>query len=123
VCVSQRLIFGLITKEDCNRALLGQEVGTFMIRFSENHPGLFAVAYVDDDPQDPVKHFLIRSDDIGSQKTLPDFLREKGLFRFLFQLDVSTGLLQSYPKDSVLGSYYSKAKRSGDGNPSGYVTL
>eukprot|EP01096_Ripella_sp_DP13-Kostka_P008734 TRINITY_DN327_c1_g1_i1.p1 TRINITY_DN327_c1_g1~~TRINITY_DN327_c1_g1_i1.p1 ORF type:complete len:579 (-),score=248.03 TRINITY_DN327_c1_g1_i1:403-2139(-) len=117
------LIFGLITKEECNRALLGQDLGTFMIRFSENHPGLFAVAYVDDDPEEPVKHYLIRSDDIGSQKTLPDFLREKSQFRFLFQLDPLTGILSPFAKDAVLGSFYSKTKRSGDANPTGYVTL
>ncbi len=34
-----RLIYGFITKEECNAALIGQEVGTFMIRFSESSPG------------------------------------------------------------------------------------
>jgi len=34
----------------CNGLLKNEEVGTFIIRFSESYPGLFAIAYVDDDP-------------------------------------------------------------------------
>jgi hypothetical protein len=116
------LIYGLITKDDCHRALEGREIGTFLIRFSESYPGLFAVAYVEDDPEDPVKHYLVKPDDIGSQKTLPDFLREKPQFMFLYQLDTATGQLCSYAKDAVLGAYYSKGKRIQGAN-NGYVLL
>jgi len=44
------LIYGFITKSVCNGLLKNEEVGTFIIRFSESYPGLFAIAYVDDDP-------------------------------------------------------------------------
>jgi hypothetical protein len=45
-----------------------------MIRFSERHPGTFAVGYVidDNDPNTRVRHYLIRPEDVyGAKKTLP----------------------------------------------------
>jgi len=59
-CCFCSLIHGIITKEECNMALMNQELGTFMIRFSETYPGLFAVAYVSDDPYERVKHYLVK---------------------------------------------------------------
>merc|ERR1711879_687002 len=40
------LIYGLISKRDCEILLGQQRVGTFVIRFSESYPGFFAVSYV-----------------------------------------------------------------------------
>merc|ERR1712137_364911 len=116
------LIYGLISKEECNAALQNQEEGTFLIRFSESYPGLFGVAYVSDDPVDRVKHYLVKPDDTGSQKTLPDFLRDKPQFIELYTLDTNTGQLGSFAKDTVLGSFYSKSKWL-DPQQNGYVLL
>jgi hypothetical protein len=38
------LIYGFITKEECKAALAGEEIGTFLIRFSESYAGQFAIA-------------------------------------------------------------------------------
>lgn len=118
-----RLIFGLITKDECQAALENQDVGTFLIRFSESYAGLFAVAYVSDDPEERVKHYLVKPEDTGSQKTLPDFLREKQQFQFLYLLDTSTGMLSKCSKDSVLHSFYSNKGKALDAQENGYVLL
>jgi hypothetical protein len=103
--------------------LEGQEEGTFLIRFSESAGGQFAVGYVSDDPSDPVKHYLVRAEDTGSQKTLPDFLREKPQFKYLYQLDVNTGNMCKYAKDAVLTPYYSRTKKAQQSGQGGYVLL
>jgi EF-hand fold domain/STATa Immunoglobulin-like domain/SH2 domain/Dictyostelium STAT, coiled coil len=112
------LIYGVISKEQCNRELLAHTEGTFLIRFSETYPGLFAVAYVSDDPEERIKHYLVKPEDTGSQKTLPDFLREKAQFRALLKVDPSTGELTRYSKDAALQPYYSKDRLI---HPNGYV--
>ncbi len=77
-----------MTKEECNKALATQNLGTFLIRVSESTPGMFAIAYVYEkqtDGVEKIKHFLVKSEDIGSNKSLPDFLREKELFQYLLK--------------------------------------
>jgi hypothetical protein len=116
------LIYGFITKNACNEILKNEEPGTFLIRFSENYPGLFAVAYVEDDPYERVKHYLVKPEDISSNKSLPDFLREKPQFMYINQLDPTTGELRKFAKDVVLKDYYSK--RTARHRPNnGYVLL
>ncbi len=41
-----RLIYGLISKEECSAVLSKHKEGTFLIRFSESIPGAFAIAYL-----------------------------------------------------------------------------
>ena len=114
------LIFGIISKEQCSEELQPHEVGTFLIRFSETYAGLFAVAYVSDDPFERVKHYLIKPEDTGSQKTLPDFLREKPQFQYLLKLDAEQRTLTRLSKDSALAQFYSKERIL---KPAGYVLL
>jgi len=128
------LIYGIITKEDCNRALSNHGVGAFLIRFSETYPGLFAVAYVSDEPPFEVKHYLVKPEDTGSQKTLPDFLREKPQFQYLYQYIPETtppspnshnnhsSQANCQPKDHVLSVYYSKRNPKIQAE-NGYVSL
>uniref|UniRef100_A0A7S4IMC2 SH2 domain-containing protein n=1 Tax=Vannella robusta TaxID=1487602 RepID=A0A7S4IMC2_9EUKA len=117
------LIYGLISKRDCELLLGQQRVGTFVIRFSESYPGFFAVSYVTKTDQgDVVMHYLVDHTDIGSQKTLPDFLRSKEQFKYLAQLTPNTGQLVIYEKDAVLGQYYSKGKFLA-GKHEGYAPL
>jgi len=116
------LIYGLLTKGESTTALQNEIEGSFLIRFSESYPGLFAVAYVSDDPTERVKHYLVKPEDTGSQKTLPDFLREKPQFKYLMVADVTTGQLSRSEKDCVLHSMYSKTKQL-NSQTNGYVLL
>jgi hypothetical protein len=118
----RRLIYGFITKEECNTALASQDLGLFMIRFSESYPGLFAVAYVSEDPYERVKHYLVKPEDISSNKSLADFLREKLQFLYCYQLDLPSGTLRRFPRDAVFSPYYSKGRKIQSGN-NGYVLL
>jgi len=109
------LIYGFISRFQVDEALKNEEPGTFLIRFSERHAGLFAVGYkIDDvDPDKRVRHYLVRPDDTaGAKKTLPDFLAECPQFTRILQLtvDPQTGepRLRNFPKDVVLEPYYSK---------------
>ena len=46
------------------RIIAEQEVGACLIRFSENHPGFFAVGYkiAEDDPALSVRHYLVTAE-------------------------------------------------------------
>ena len=70
----QGLLWAFSSRRDIEAALLRHPRGTFVLRLSERHPGHFAVAYRDTAPA--VRHYLIRTEDIGPQKTLPDFIAE-----------------------------------------------
>jgi hypothetical protein len=112
------LIYGFISRFHVEESLKNEEPGTFVIRFSERHAGLFAIGYkVEDmmsqDPDKRVRHYLVRPDDTaGAKKTLPDFLAECPQFTRVLQLSIEpiTGepRLRSVPKDVVLEYYYSK---------------
>ncbi|KYR00530.1 signal transducer and activator of transcription (STAT) family protein [Tieghemostelium lacteum] len=116
------LIYGLITKNECNSHLMSLDVGAFLIRFSDSVPGAFAVAYVTDDEGDRVKHYLIKPEDIGANKSLPDFLRERFQFQMLYKVDPKKRSLTPVRKDESLSTYYSKRNKVGiSGNP-GYVS-
>jgi hypothetical protein len=39
------LVYGFIAKDAVHRALSNERPGSFLVRFSENHAGSFAVAY------------------------------------------------------------------------------
>lgn len=118
------MILGFATKETCTSLLAMQELGTFVIRFSESSPGLFSVAYVSDDPFERVKHYLVKQEDLSLNKTLPDLLREKSQFHHVLQLDFVAGQMRKYPRDAVFSAYYSKNRRAPtSGNSSGYVAL
>ncbi|KAN0037384.1 hypothetical protein ACTFIV_002729 [Dictyostelium citrinum] len=116
------LIYGLITKSECNSYLTTLPEGSFLIRFSDSVPGAFAVAYVTNDESDRVKHYLVKPDDIGANKTLPDFLRERHQFKTLYQVDPSKRSLHPKSKDAELEPYYSKRLKQQQTNP-GYVSL
>lgn len=118
------VIFGFITKEECNRVLQGQGLGTFIIRFSESLPGLFGVAYVSDDPKERIKHCLIKNEDIGSNKSLAEFLRDKDQFQLLLRMDPQeVGKIRRSPKDVVLQQFYSKKKVTASASNPGYIVL
>jgi len=109
------LIYGFLAREGVQEALQNEEVGTFLIRFSERHAGLFAVGYKVDDPDisKSVRHYLIRPDDTaGAKKTLPDFLAEQPAFTQVLQVTVenidSQPALRKFNKDAVFEPYYSK---------------
>ena len=93
-----------------------------MIRFSESYAGLFGVAFVSDDPNDKVKHYLVKPEDTGANKTLPDFIRHKHQFKALLQIDPSTRALRKIPKDVIFAEYYSKQKKI-ESKDNGYVLL
>lgn len=120
---TRRLVFGFSNKETCNALLSTQELGSFLIRFSESVPGLFTIAYVSDDPNECIKHYLVKPEDISLNKTLPDLIREKPQFQHVLQLDASNGTMHRYPRDAVFSSYFSKTRKPTTTGNSGYVCL
>jgi hypothetical protein len=119
------LLYGFISREDVNAALVNQEPGTFLIRFSERHPGSFAVGYTiaEQDPEKRVRHYLLKPDDVvPPKKTLPDFLMECPQFvKFLVIHDFISGNPKHriVDKELVLEQYGAK-KLSLDNPPNGY---
>jgi len=79
-----RYVFSFMSKEDCQKALAQQGLGTFLIRFSESNPGMLAIAYVCEDESERILNCLIKNEDIGSNKSLPEFLRFVTVHSYLF---------------------------------------
>lgn len=102
------LVYGFIAKDAVHRALSNERPGSFLVRFSENHAGSFAVAYKH---IEEVKHYLVKPDDIaGPKKTLPDFLQECPQFVYVLRLAIDPDgrpLLTSHRKDAVLDPFLS----------------
>eukprot|EP01101_Sappina_pedata_P004071 TRINITY_DN1668_c0_g1_i1.p1 TRINITY_DN1668_c0_g1~~TRINITY_DN1668_c0_g1_i1.p1 ORF type:complete len:748 (+),score=213.61 TRINITY_DN1668_c0_g1_i1:65-2245(+) len=112
------VIHGLITRKTVNECLIRQDRGTFLVRFSESHPGSFTIAYrTSDTSSDPdlnsqVRHYLVKPDDTaGAKKTLPDFLADQVSLVYLLQVSFSADgqpTYRKYFKDVFLDQYYSK---------------
>jgi len=120
------LIYGFVSREDVNSALVNQETGTFLIRLSERHAGSFAIGYVIDEPnpQLRVRHYLIKPEDMfGTAKTLPDFLMESNQFSRFLQVsyDLQTGIARHriIHKELALEPYDTKT-HSLDATVNGY---
>jgi len=112
-------IYGFLTKEEAEKALATQCIGAFLIRFSETQAGLFAIVFVSEDPEERVKHYLVKSEDIGSNKSLPDFLRESESLQYIMRIEPPTGKLTRYEKETALKKFYSKRKQT---RTKGYVS-
>lgn len=57
--------------------------GTFLVRFSEQAAGLFAIAYLP--PSGEVRHYLLGTQDLAARRTLADFLQAAGALAYLLQ--------------------------------------
>lgn len=99
-------------KAHCSSLLEQQGLGAFLIRFSESNPGLFGLAHNSDDPNQRIKHSLVKSEDIGSNKNLAEFLRERDQFQLLLYLKSQPeGIVTRAEKDTLFGEFYSKKER------------
>eukprot|EP01114_Cavostelium_apophysatum_P017110 TRINITY_DN5006_c0_g1_i1.p1 TRINITY_DN5006_c0_g1~~TRINITY_DN5006_c0_g1_i1.p1 ORF type:complete len:657 (-),score=188.01 TRINITY_DN5006_c0_g1_i1:30-2000(-) len=110
------LIYGLVTKKDCHRILKNEQPGAFLIRFSDSVAGSFAVAYTDDSAE-KVKHYLIKPEDIGANKTLPAFLREKHHFKNLVHFNYAKMKIFRTDKRSAFKEFFAQpVKKKGHNN-------
>eukprot|EP01116_Phalansterium_solitarium_P005321 TRINITY_DN1688_c0_g1_i1.p1 TRINITY_DN1688_c0_g1~~TRINITY_DN1688_c0_g1_i1.p1 ORF type:complete len:621 (+),score=209.83 TRINITY_DN1688_c0_g1_i1:113-1975(+) len=108
-------IYGIASKEEAKILLCEHRPGTFLIRFSDSVPGSFAVAYTcDDGSADGVRHYLIKPEEISNNKSLPDFMRDKTMFKYIMQYPLRSSerpeSLVVAEKDTILGQFYSKRK-------------
>ncbi|PRP81606.1 hypothetical protein PROFUN_01113 [Planoprotostelium fungivorum] len=118
------LIYSLATKAECKKVLESQSVGDFLIRFSDSAAGQFALSYVTDDPSEAVKHYLVRPEDIGVNRSLADFLLEKTQFRMVVHFTPG-GALTKQPKELAFKKWMRKTKRDTadvKSTPEGYVS-
>jgi len=127
------LICGFISRVEAEAILENASRGAFIIRFSEQCPGQFAIAYVpiDDNPssngpfgamanmggntstgQGRVRHYLLQRDDIfGAKKTLADFLGSARNFSHIVQIvdhPTEGRIFQQCDKNAHLCEFYSK---------------
>jgi len=113
---SAGVINSFVSRETIHEALSRQCLAAFLVRFSESQPGQFVISYVADDPVDRVRHYLVKPEEIGSNKSLPDFIRDTPQLQFLLVVDPETGELRREHKDDVLGEFYvRKRQRAVDG--------
>lgn len=116
----QGYILGFTTRDTSNQFLTNQPQGTFLIRFSESNPGLFGIAHVTDEGS--IQHGIVRGEDIGSNKSLAEFLRDKSKFKYILQFLPQNETVNRVPKDEALNSFYSK-KRTSMSEVNGYIVL
>lgn len=120
------LMYGYMTRQEVDMALRNEKPGTFIMRFSERHPGQIGIAYVGHDNPPSIKHYLVQPNDTAASKvTLPDFLRDKPQFRYIRQytmLPSGQPHFTTLDKDEALGKFYSK-RYGGDTSGSGYDPL
>lgn len=74
---------GFIDKEQADALLLQERPGTFLLRFSSQAAGSFAIAY--HAPGGGVSHYLIKKTDVNQARSLALFLSEKEFFQTLLQ--------------------------------------
>lgn len=117
---SKSLIYGIISKKECNKILQNEPLGTFLVRFSESSPGSFAVAYVADESSDRVKHYLVRPEDIGPNKSLPDFLNNKSQFGTILIFQWSTSTVTKKRKEEAF-TMFGVSKKIAPTTQHGYV--
>jgi SH2 domain len=107
----------------CSRATVEQQLlagvphSTFLVRFSERHPGLFAVSYVPHVmTRVPFKHFLVR--DMG-KLSLPEYLASKLHWASARRVHPSLAVVR---KEDALAPYLGSAHRrtAQDPPPDGY---
>jgi len=122
---------GFISRAEAEAILENASTGAFLIRFSEQCPGQFAIAYVpfEDNSgaewtngsslgQGRVRHYLLQRDDVfGSKKTVADFLGDaKNLCHIVQIVDSPTKgrIFQQCDKNKVLNEFYSSKRGSDD---------
>lgn len=125
-------ILGFFSRTELEYILGTQLPGTFLVRFSERHPGLFATSYMPhvmvtslrSSQSSSISHFLIQAGELGKD-TIPDFLRSRSHWAFLVQYQPRqrSGIPYPYysavPKSQVLSQYYSQDDQKSS-QPDGY---
>eukprot|EP01105_Mastigella_eilhardi_P017367 TRINITY_DN3994_c0_g1_i2.p1 TRINITY_DN3994_c0_g1~~TRINITY_DN3994_c0_g1_i2.p1 ORF type:complete len:539 (-),score=108.29 TRINITY_DN3994_c0_g1_i2:67-1560(-) len=104
------LIVGFLSREDMQEILVPAQPGTFIIRFSERHPGLFAVGYKVDN-NSPLGHYLITPTELGPNRTLPDFLYGRLDWSTIVQVKndlEGVPLLKVFPKLVAINAFLTK---------------
>lgn len=124
-------ICGFVSRADATQALETANPGTFIIRFSEQCAGAFAIAYVPiagldffaqdsnaENSNSRVRHYLMQPDDVtGAKKTLADFLGRTRTFSQIVLImthPLRGRIYQPVDKDSRLQEFYSKEKNTND---------
>eukprot|EP01090_Pellita_catalonica_P001139 TRINITY_DN10846_c0_g1_i1.p1 TRINITY_DN10846_c0_g1~~TRINITY_DN10846_c0_g1_i1.p1 ORF type:complete len:608 (+),score=60.48 TRINITY_DN10846_c0_g1_i1:195-1826(+) len=106
-------IYGFLTKDGVGCSLRNAAAGSFVVRWSENHPGSFAVGYKH---LDTVKHYLVKADDVsGPKKNLPDFLYECPQFVYILKLSrdsFNQPVLTPYRKEEALDGFIQRKGRA-----------
>lgn len=104
------LIYGFTSKDVVNNILQNKTSGSFLVRFSENNPGQFALGYVDTGQR--VHHYLIKEEETSGKKTLATFLHESQQISKIIQVryETSNGTFNSRLLDKYLAleSYVGK---------------
>jgi len=112
------LICGLLKRAEAEAILDKSTPGSFIIRFSEQCPGHFAIAYYPNlnspvnTSERKIHHYLIQREDLsGTKKTLPDFLESLRSCTDIIRVVDNPPAERTYQlcsKDASLHEFYSK---------------
>eukprot|EP01128_Nolandella_sp_AFSM9_P009401 TRINITY_DN6005_c0_g1_i1.p1 TRINITY_DN6005_c0_g1~~TRINITY_DN6005_c0_g1_i1.p1 ORF type:complete len:655 (+),score=138.82 TRINITY_DN6005_c0_g1_i1:48-1967(+) len=112
----QGFICGFVSRHEAMVVLQNASPGTFLLRFSEQVGGSFAITYVSDssNADQRIRHYLIKGDDLsGAKKSLADFLGREEMFTNIVQIVTHPQhgrVYQQVDKNSALQKYYSRQK-------------
>jgi len=105
---TQGYLFGFMNKEKCEDTLQKFGPNTFLCRFSDSQIGQLVISFVADDGHS-VKHYLVKNTDIGTNKSLADFVKNVGYFKYILKIEPKINKVKKLEKDAALHSFYSKA--------------
>jgi len=109
------LLHGFISKEEAETILSIEGDKTFLLRFSNNHPGKICISYKNQD--DKIRHYLIKdSDTAGNVKTIVHFLLEVDKISTILQLTDDTDQFgnpkfRRVSKDEAFMSFFSVRRK------------
>ncbi|KAH3765435.1 transcriptional repressor [Pelomyxa schiedti] len=103
------LVYGFMSKRECETALTGCEDGVSVVRFSDTYPGRFALAYVF---KGEVHHSLMKDSDVaGNKRSLVDALHDVPNIRTILQMKSDfTGNITSskVSKEEVMREFFTE---------------
>jgi hypothetical protein len=111
----QGYVMGFVGKGAAEALLRLEPPGSFLLRFSSQAPGVFAIAFTAPEGQ-AVNHYLMKKTDLNASNSLAKFLLTKPYFHVLLQTVPSfqTPSWQRVPKAKALRKWESKIKTEED---------
>jgi hypothetical protein len=104
-----RVVFGFLSRVAATETLTGRLPGTFLFRLSNSSPGQLALAYVDNNEVDPVRHDLVGN--LNSLAQFSSFLLSKPFLQWGLPGEGGAALTTRHFLSKIDGRYISEMNK------------